>query len=166
MDMLLLVVNKCSWAIVAALGFAVMFSVPKRALWAVALLSALLYGLRIVALYYGVELVVATFIAVCFGGLISIRIAHWVNSPTMVFMVPAVIPMVPGISAYRAMMGLMQITRSPEPAPELLYQTVSNGLTALFVILALAVGVSLPALILRNRSIREVFGWTKSYHYR
>ncbi len=142
--------EKIGWATVASLGFAILFSVPRRALWAVMLLAAIGYTLRGLALAYGFSLIIATLIASCTMGLLSIQIAHWVHTPTTAFMSPAVIPMVPGIYAYRFMMGLLDISHNPNVSLDLLTKTVSDGLRAVFVIVALALGVSLPYLLFRK----------------
>lgn len=151
-----LVIIKCAWASLAALGFAILFTVPKRALWAVALLASVAYASRQIALLNGLDLVVGSLAASCFIGLIGIQLAHWVHTPTTVFVIPAVIPMVPGVFAYRTMMGLLEISRSSQVSNEILLQTASNGLNTVFILLALAVGVSLPSLLFRNRSVKEI----------
>ena len=153
--MTILLIEKVIWAVIAALGFATLFTVPRRAFWAVAVLSAIGYGLRGLALENGWSLVVATLTGSCVMGLIAIQLAHWVHTPTTVFMAPAVIPMVPGVYAYRFMMGLLEISSSSDIPVELLTQTASNGLKTVFVVLALAIGVSIPSLLFR-RSVKEI----------
>ena len=151
-----LLIEKCLWAAIAAMGFATLFTTPIRAFWAAALLAALGYALRGLTLHYGGDLLAGTLIASCTMGLLAIQIAHWVHTPTTVFMAPAVIPMVPGVYAYRTMMGLMEISRTQTFSGELLMQTLNYGLNTVFILLALAVGVSLPSLLFRNRSVKEI----------
>ena len=156
--------EKVLWAVFGALGFATLFTVPRRAFWAVALLAAVGYSLRGMVLDHGVSLVIATIVASCTMGLLSIQLAHWVHTPTTVFMVPAVIPMVPGVYAYRCMMGLLAISHNPDVPVDMLMQTTSNGLKAVFVILALAIGVTIPSLLFR-KSVKEI-GLRKSLRKR
>ena len=153
--MSLLLLEKTIWAVVAALGFAILFTVPRRAFWAVALLAAVGYLLRGLALEQGLNLIIATLLGSCSMGLLSIQIAHWVHTPTTVFMTPAVIPMVPGVYAYQFMMGLLEISHNPDAHIDLLTVTASNGLKAAFVILALALGVTIPSLLFR-KSVKEI----------
>lgn len=148
--------EKCLWATIAALGFGMLFTVPRRAFWAVGLLAAIGYGLRGATLLLGGDLVAGSLVASCTMGLLSIQLAHWVHTPTTVFMAPAVIPMVPGVFAYRTMMGLLEMSQNPKFEPELLIQTVSYGLSTVFILLALAVGVTIPSLLFRNRSVKEI----------
>ena len=44
--MTFLFAEKILWAVIAALGFATLFTVPRRAFWAVALLAAIGYAKR------------------------------------------------------------------------------------------------------------------------
>ena len=148
--------ERCLWAAAAALGFATLFSVPLRAFWAVALLAVVGYALRGVGMMYDYNLVIATVIASCTMGIMAIQVAHWVHTPTTVFMAPAVIPMVPGVFAYRTMMGLLEISSTNSATTELLASTANNGLVAAFTLLALAVGVSLPSLLFKNKSVKEI----------
>lgn len=162
--MSLLLLEKTVWAVAAALGFAILFTVPRRAIWAVALLAAIGYLLRGLALEQGFSLMIATLLGSCTMGLLSIQLAHWVHTPTTVFMSPAVIPMVPGVYAYQFMMGLLEISHNPNVPIDLLTLTASNGLRAAFVILALALGVTIPSLLFR-KSVKEIrLGKRSSQH--
>ncbi|WP_062269665.1 threonine/serine exporter family protein [Endozoicomonas arenosclerae] len=151
-----LLIEKCVWAALAAMGFATLFTTPLRAFWATALLAALGYGLRGIALHLGLDLLAATLLASCTMGLLAIQFAHWVHTPTTVFMAPAVIPMVPGVFAYRSMMGLMEMSQTSIFSPELLMQTISYGLNTVFILLSLAVGVTIPSLLFKNRSVKDI----------
>ena len=148
--------ERCLWAATAALGFAILFTVPRRALRAVAALAIIGYAIRAIGLSHGFELPIATLIASCSMGLLSIPFAHRVHTPTTVFMAPAVIPMVPGVFAYRTMMGMLEISSSGSPSVDLLASTASNGLVAGFTLLALALGVSLPSLAFKNKSVKDI----------
>lgn len=151
-----MLVERCLWAAVAALGFAILFTVPVRAFWAVAMLAIVGYALRGAGMIYGFNLPIATLIASCTMGLMAIQVAHWVHTPTTVFMAPAVIPMVPGVFAYRTMMGMLEMSGTGSVTMELLASTVNNGLVAVFTLLALAIGVSLPSLLFKNKSVKEI----------
>ena len=151
-----ILLERCIWAAGAALGFATLFTVPIRAFWAVALLAVVGYALRGMGMMYGLNLVLATLIASCTMGILAIQIAHWVHTPTTVFMAPAVIPMVPGVFAYRTMMGLLEISSTGSAPVELLSSTANSGLIAAFTLLSLAVGVSLPSLLFKNKSVKEI----------
>ncbi|WP_257274858.1 MULTISPECIES: threonine/serine exporter family protein [unclassified Endozoicomonas] len=151
-----LLLEKCVWAALAAMGFATLFTSPLRAFWASAFLAALGYGLRGIALHFGLDMLTSTLLASCTIGLLSIQLAHWVHTPTTVFMAPAVIPMVPGVYAYRSMMGLIEMSQTATFSSDLLMQTISDGLNTIFILLSLAVGVTIPSLLFKNRSVKDI----------
>ncbi len=145
-------------AAITASAFAVLFSVPGRTLLMTALLGALGVAFKFSLMSAGWSVIEGTFVAACAVGLSSMWLAWRFHAPTVVFSLPAVIPMVPGVFAYRAMMGVLEFTRGEVLGQELLLSIISNGLTTAFVFLSLAIGVSLPNLLLRGRSVRGIFG--------
>ena len=147
----------CMAAVVSA-AFAVLFSVPVRTLVVTALLGALGLSVRLTLMGMGWSIIESTFVAACGIGLCSMFLAWRFHSPTIVFSLPAVIPMVPGVFAYRAMMGILEFTRIDSLDQELLIDITSNAFTTAFLFLCLSIGVALPNLLLRGRSIRSVFG--------
>lgn len=54
------------------------------------------------------------------------------------------------------MLGIMKLSAIPgEQYPQILAETFHNGLNAAFILLALALGVTLPLLITRKESIKK-----------
>lgn len=144
-------------ALVSA-GFALLFSVPSRTLIASALLGALGISIRLALTHHGWGLLGGTFMAALAIGVCSMLLSWRFHSPCVVFSLPAVIPMVPGVFAFKTMLGILEFTRIGVLDLLLMTQIISNGLNTAFLFLCLAVGVSLPNLLLRGRSIRSVFG--------
>lgn len=62
--------------------------------------------------------------------------------------------MVPGSFAYRTMLGMIRFINHTES--EVLTSAVHFGMMTLFVIMALAIGVTLPSLLLRIESTKNV----------
>lgn len=146
------------WLAVAALGFAVLFNVPKRTLIAIALLSSLGGSCKLILMNFDFHIVIATFFGALLIGVLSIPIAHNKHAPPLVFSIPAVIPMIPGAFAYKSMLGFIQLTGNiNQTAYDLaLNQTISNGIKAAFILLALTAGVSFPMLISRKESVKTM----------
>jgi uncharacterized membrane protein YjjB (DUF3815 family) len=70
--------------------------------------------------------------------------------------------MVPGILTYKFMLGMMRLTDATGNSfNDTLAFTINNGLKAMFIMMGLAVGVSLPNLIFRKQSFHKVKQWTK-----
>ena len=156
MDWLLL--EKGIWFGFAALGFAILFNVPGRTLAIIWLLAAMGGLTKIILLNYGVNVILSSFAGASLIGFASIPMAHYKHTPPLIFSIPALIPMVPGVYAYRTMLGLMNLTVIPtnESYSQILNETVSNGFKTLFIVMTLAVGASIPMLLTRKSSAKQL----------
>jgi uncharacterized membrane protein YjjB (DUF3815 family) len=150
--------EKVIWYGVAAMGFSILFNVPTRTLLFVFLIGALGGLTRLLLLKSGMNIIVASMVGAMLIGLISIPFAHVKHAPPLVFSIPAVIPMVPGIFAYRTMLGLIKLAGEVDPAtyPQVLSETINNGLKAMFILMSLAGGVAVPMLITRKESVKHM----------
>jgi uncharacterized membrane protein YjjB (DUF3815 family) len=150
--------EKGIWFGFAAVGFAILFNVPERALiiiWLMAFLGGLT---KLLSMHFGASVLLASLLGASLIGMASIQAAHNKHSPPLVFAIPCVIPMVPGVFAYQAILGLLKLAGSSN-APDysmVLAHTISNGLNAIFILMALSVGVSLPNLVTRKSSAKHI----------
>lgn len=155
--MILDIFIKSFWAGVAAVGFGILFNVPKRTIFPIFALGAVGGLVKFGMVYFGTGVVFASFIGATIVGVVSIQLAHLRKSPPLVFSIPAVIPMVPGAFAYKMMLGLIALIEleNTDAYLQTLVETVNNGAKMWFVLLALAIGVSMPMLITRKESIKK-----------
>jgi len=156
---LLLILEKGIWFGFAALGFAVLFNVPQRALLVIWLIGAAGGMMKLILMQGNIGIVMASFVGASLVGILSVYAAHNKHAPPLVFSIPAVIPMVPGAFAYRMMLGLIKLaatTITSNSYSQTLAETTSNGLKALFILLVLAVGVAIPMLISRKETIKKI----------
>ncbi|CAI1058963.1 threonine/serine exporter [Serratia quinivorans] len=137
-------------AAVPALGFAMVFNVPVRALRYCALLGAVGHGSRMLMMHAGMNIEWATFLASILIGMIGIYWSRWLLAHPKVFTVAAVIPMFPGISAYTAMISVVEISHLGY-SEALMATLMSNFLKACFIVGALSIGLSLPGLWLYRK---------------
>lgn len=140
-------------AAIPALGFAMVFNVPVRALPYCALLGAIGHGSRMLLTYLGLSIESGTFIAAILIGAIGIQWSRWYLAHPKIFTVAAVIPMFPGIYAYTAMISIVKISQSGY-SEVLMIQAVTNFLKAAYIVGALSIGLSLPALWLYRKKPR------------
>lgn len=154
---LLGIVIKSFWAGIAALGFAILFNVPRRTLIEIWVLGFIGGMVKFSFLHFHVNIVFASLWAATLVGFLSIKTAHLKNSPPLIFSIPAVIPMVPGAFAYKMMLGLIALTSMEDPDIYLqtLIETVNNGAKMMFVLIALGTGVAVPMLLSRKESIKK-----------
>lgn len=150
--------EKWIWLGLAAVGFAVLFNVPVRTLWVIFTLGALGGSLKFLTMKLGGGIILGSFFGAMLVGFLSIYAAHFRHAPPFVFAIPSVIPMVPGAFAYRMMLGIIRLTGDVDPDAfmQLMDSTVDNGLKALFVLMALSLGVSAPMLLTRRESARQI----------
>jgi uncharacterized membrane protein YjjB (DUF3815 family) len=146
------------WFGFAAIGFAILFNVPQRVLFTIWLFGAFGGVTKLLLLKVGASIILSSFGGSILIGILTIPAAHNSHAPPLVFTIPSVIPMVPGVFAYRMMLGLIELAGKPEnyEYQKILSATVSNGLNMFFILLALAVGGSLPLLITRKESVKKL----------
>ncbi len=154
---LLEILIKSFWAGIAAIGFAVLFNVPKRTIFSIWSLGAMGGLIKFTAMNYDLGIVFASFLGAVAIGVGAIRMAHMRNSPPLVFSIPSVIPMVPGFFAYKFMLGLIALTsiENTDTYLQTLIQTVNNGAKMMFVLISIGTGVAIPMLLNRKESIKK-----------
>ena len=151
MNALLLILQDAAVAAVPAVGFAMIFNVPKGALKYCALAGALGHALRLgLHQFGGLPLEWATLLAAAVVSLVGVHWAQKWRAHPKVFTVAAVIPMVPGVFAFTALLAVLEIDRTGY-TPQLFATMMENGLHAISIVAALAVGLALPGLLIYRR---------------
>jgi uncharacterized membrane protein YjjB (DUF3815 family) len=67
--------------------------------------------------------------------------------------------MVPGVFAYRMMLGCMELAgtgSNSETYLKTLAETTNNGLKAIFILIALSAGVAIPMLVTRKDTFKRI----------
>jgi len=151
------ILGKAFWCGWGALGFGILFNVPPRTLLAIWIGGALGGFLKFTLLQLSVSVVLASFAGALAVGISSIPIAHFRHAPPMIFAIPSVIPLIPGVFAYRTMLGLMKLTGNIGPNYNLIIaETINNGAKTLFIIMSLAMGVAVPMHLMRKESVKNI----------
>ncbi|MBX9808010.1 MAG: threonine/serine exporter family protein [Flavobacteriaceae bacterium] len=143
---------------VTSLGFALMFNTPKRALWTVFILGAVGYLIKFILFKeLDMNLILAIFIASIFVGISGMYFAHRTHTPPIIFMIPAVINMIPGLISYEFMMGMIDWisnNKGQKPPVEEVIQTFSYGISTVFILFALAFGVAFPVVVFKSYTVK------------
>ncbi|NOH46503.1 hypothetical protein DA096_07725 [Vibrio rotiferianus] len=142
--------NDMFFAAIPAVGFAMVFNVPQRALVYCAVGGAIGHGSRYLMMHFGLPIEWATFFAATLVGMIGVHWSHRFLAHPKVFTVAALIPMVPGVFAYKAMIAMVEINHLGY-SPELIATCMENFLKAMFIIAGLAVGLAVPGLLFYRR---------------
>ena len=150
--------EKSFWFGIAAIGFAILFNVPKRTLISIFIMSAMGASVKLLFLHWNNSLILGTLLGAILIGFLSVYAAHFKHSPPFVFAIPAVIPMVPGSYAYYTMKGIIKLANNNNPNDfvPLLNDTITNGFKTLFILMAIAIGVFAPMLLTRRESAKQI----------
>lgn len=143
---------------VAAVGFAVLFNVPNRSLLYIYLLGTMAVFTKFCLLAFDVNIILSTFSGAGIVGILSIFTSKRKHTPPMIFSIASVIPMIPGIYLYRMMLGFIRLVSDNYDSDfsSNLEFTITNGLNAGFILMALAMGISLPYIILKKATFHDI----------
>lgn len=137
-------------AAVPAVGFGLVFNVPSGALAYCAAGGAIGRGFRFLLITAGLPIGPATFVAASVVSLLGVYIAQRMRAHPKVFTVAAMIPMIPGVPFFTALLAVVEIHRSGL-TPELLNTAIASSLRTAFIVAALALGLALPGLLFYRR---------------
>jgi uncharacterized membrane protein YjjB (DUF3815 family) len=144
-----------AWAGLAVLGFAMVFSVPRRTLPGIVVLAIAAHLLRSFALELGAALPLASFVAALFVGVTAAIVAPRTGQATSVYAFAPVIPLIPGTYMFEALNALLELTIGDVADESALVDTaVIDGSIATLTIVALAVGTIGPTLVAGRRIAR------------
>ena len=144
------------FAAVAAIGFGAISDPPVRAFPYIALLAAVGHALRFCLMSYaGIDIATASLCAAVVIGFGSLWLGRGIRCPMTVLYIPALLPMVPGIYAYKtvfALIMLMQHTAESDAARQYMDAFLLNATVTVSVVFMLAVGSTVPILLFRRRA--------------
>lgn len=129
----------------ATAAFAVLFSAPWRALPAIIVITLLGYGLYMAVDAYRLALPAYFAASLCMA-LLSEAAARIVKMPALVFLMTALIPLVPGLGLYNTM--LEAVRGNAEGA-------LALGFDTMFSIAAMAMGVAIASLLMKLLQLRR-----------
>lgn len=159
MEVILEILEVSVWSGIAALGFGVLFNIPRSSIATVFILGFAAGFIKFLLLSFNVNIVLATFMAVFLVAICCIPIAHKIHHPPVVFCIPPVIPMIPGYFAYETVLSVMNfifIEKDAVKRIELMDSIFSNGFTMFFILISITAGISLPMLILRKNTVKKI----------
>ncbi len=144
---------------IAALGFGILFNIPRKVIFTVLFLGFLAGLIKFTFLNLSFTIITSTFFATLFVGILSIPLARRVHKPIVVFSIPSIIPMIPGYYAYKTILAIRKftfLTVSDSEHQTLLNSIFTNGFMTLFILFAITVGVSAPMLLLGKDMARKL----------
>lgn len=141
-------------AAVSAVGFSMIFNIPRRLLWAVAVGGIVAVCTRNfvnlgptsgnVGLDMG--LVIGSLAGSALVSLLATQAIHPLNAPHHCLSIPSVIPMIPGVLMYRALFALIDMHGVVGEVTVAMH----NGILASLTILCISIGVAIPNIFFRK----------------
>lgn len=128
------------FAFVATVGFSIFLSCPKKALVYSGVTGAIGWVLYVYLFSITKSYIFSTFIPALVVSVISEVFARKFKRPATVFLIPGIIPLVPGLGMYNAMLHIVQENYS---------LAASTGVTAFFSGGAISLAILLVASIVR-----------------
>lgn len=159
MEFYLQIIKDFFFAFFVAYGFAYLFNTPKKVLIVAGLLGSVGHALRFILNHgFDLGLIMSTLCGAVLIGLLGIVIAHRVHTPPFIFTMPACITMIPGVYAYKTMLGFIKLTDKNQiiDAPNLLHETMHNFVYTASLLFTLAIGISIGVLLFRQDSAKMI----------
>jgi len=158
--MLLQFLQDALFAAIAAIGFAAISRPPRSAYLYCAIIAAVGHSVRFLLMNAGADggmhIIPATLIASFMVGTLAVFLSPLARTPAETCLFPALLPMIPGIYAYRAFGGLILclLRDSREAFDHYFYLFAYNGLTCIVILACMVVGATIPIFIFKRISFQ------------
>lgn len=141
-------------AAISAMGFSMIFNIPRRLLWVVAIGGIIAVCTRNFVnlgpsnnnIGLDMGLAIGSLAGSALASVIAVKAVHWVHAPNHVLSIPSVIPMVPGVLMYRALVGLIELNGVVGE----LTNAMKFGMASAITIMCIALGVAVPNVFARH----------------
>lgn len=158
-DFIINILEDGLFAAIAAIGFSSISNTPHRAYLSCALIAAIGHAIRYILTaeeLLGMHIILASTIAAFAIGLLSVACAPRIKCPAEVCFFPALLPMIPGMYAYRTIEALLSCLyyTEEESFRHYFYLLTYNGLTCTFIILGMVIGATIPVFLFKKISFQ------------
>lgn len=156
-NVILQLIQDAIFAAIAAIGFSAISNPPRRAYFYCALIAAAGHSFRFCLMHFcGLHIVVASFCAALLIGLLAVLLSPHAKIPAESSLYPALLPMIPGIYAYKTFAALVMCTYygGENEFQHYFYLFANNGLTTVFILLAMVLGATIPMFMLPRISFQ------------
>lgn len=142
------------FAAIPAVGFGMVFNVPRHTLIYCAFGGAIAYSSRAFLMDMNIPLELATFLSSTIVGIVALYWSRKYIIPRPVYTIASIIPLLPGTYAFTAIINLISMN-AHGVTPELITMFIDNSLKTIIILGGIGFGLALPSLyyIRYNRPI-------------
>lgn len=140
------IIKQLLFAFISTIGFSILFSTPKDSIIKVGIVGSISWGIYFLSLnIFNISTVTSTLLASISVGIIGELFAKYNKKPATVFIIPGIIPLVPGAGMYYTMLELVEKNY---------YAAVDEGTETLFIAASISIGLIISATL--SASIKRV----------
>lgn len=155
--MLLEIFQDGFFAALAAIGFASISNPPHEAYKFCALIAAIGHSIRYILMNLaGMHIITASFWASFGIGLFAVFLMPKAKTPAETCLFPALLPMIPGMYAYRMIAALVLCLYNQEETvfDHYLYLFTYNAFSCVVIVLGMVIGATIPIFLFKNTSFQ------------
>ncbi|QQY78747.1 uncharacterized membrane protein YjjB (DUF3815 family) [Keratinibaculum paraultunense] len=136
---------KFLFAFLSTIGFAILFDIPKKSIYKSGIAGALSWiTFYIISSFFG-SLIVGTFFASVVVGILGELLARHSKKPATVYIIPGIVPLVPGAGMYYTMLALVRKD---------FFTAINKGTETFFIAAAISLGIIISTSL--SQSIKRV----------
>lgn len=129
------------FSFLATVGFSIFFNSPRKSLIPAGVIGGIGWNIYIILFDFSGNSILSNFFAATLISLLSEILARKMKYPAIIFVIPGILPLIPGLGLYNTMLYLVEGNYT---------NAVSAGADALFVSASIAVGVLLITSLVRT----------------
>lgn len=132
-------------AILTAGGYSVMFNIKPRLIWEAAVGGALCVCIRSFCINtFDMDMAISSFMGAAAVCILAMRLTGIMRAPLNVLVVPALIPLIPGVLLYRLYFAIINLGHVDFIN---IIPAIANGVEGFLVVIATAIGAAIPSIL-------------------
>ena len=129
------------FSFLATVGFSIFFNSPKKSLIPAGIIGGIGWTFSIILYRFYGNAILSNFLAAALISLISEILARKMKYPAIIFVIPGMLPLIPGLGLYNTMLNLVEGNYSI---------AISIGAKSLFVSASIATGILLITSLVKT----------------
>lgn len=138
------IIKQFIYSFISTIGFSVIFNIPKGLILKSGMVGGIGWLVYYISSLFFSNSIISTFFASLTVGILGELSARYYKKPATVFIIPGIIPLVPGAGMYYTMLALIE---------ENFYAAATKGTETIFIAAAISTGLIVSTTL--SRSIRR-----------